>query len=357
MEKPLNIVVQGGAGSGKSHLLKVISYLVPQEKVKRYTRLSEKSFYNFGEYDLCNRLLIIEDYDGMNEEVEYALRELQSSGTLVSAVSGKEFEHSDIQTRDKIVRGPIASMVATTKGGIYHDNSTRVFFMAIDEGAEQTARIIDYKNRKSNGEVLEKTEQQARNYLQGFVRTLNTYKVKNPYLKHITLPVPHDQLRRLHELLEAFCSQITLLHQHQRKKAMGEVYIIAEKQDMQVAIELLFDSIILKVDELDGRLREFYEILKRYVSQKSKEYEFIQREIRHELHLSKSQLQRYINDLEELEYIDRRGRGHHGAIKYRIIYWDDNVALREKIKLGRSGSVVGRFWVDLNGIRDGLSGF
>ena len=331
MYKPLNIVVQGGSGSGKSYLIKVISYLVPQEKVKRYTRLSEKSFYNFGEFDLCNTLIIIEDYDGMNEEVEYAFRELQSNGELISAVSGKEFENAAIQTKDKIVRGPIASMVATTKGEVYHDNSTRVFFIAIDESSEQTERIIDYKNRKANGEIIEAREENAKHYLQGFVRTLKSYKVKNPYLKQIRLPVPHDQLRRLHELLEAFSNQITLLHQHQRKTtASGE--LIAEKQDMEIAIDLLFDSIILKVDELDGRLRQFYEKLKDYVKQKSKAYEFIQREIRQALKLSKTGMQRYMRDLEELEYIGRTGKGRHGATKYKIIYWDDNVALRAKLK-------------------------
>ena len=189
MQKPLNIVVQGGSGSGKSYLIKVISYLVPQEKVKRYTRLSEKSFYNFGEFDLCNTLIIIEDYDGMNEEVEYAFRELQSNGELISAVSGKEFENSAIQTKDKIVRGPIASMVATTKGEVYHDNSTRVFFIAIDESREQTERIIAYKNRKANGEIIEAREENAKHYLQGFVRTLKSYKVKNSYLKPAISPI------------------------------------------------------------------------------------------------------------------------------------------------------------------------
>ena len=331
MPKPLNIVVQGSSGSGKSYLIRQVSQLVPQAKVKRYTRLSEKSFYNFGEYDLCHRLVIIEDYDGMNEEVEYAFRELQSNGELVSAVSGKEHEHSDIQTRDKIVRGPIASMVATTKGDIYHDNSTRVFFLAVDESPGQTQKIIEYKNKKANLEIQEADELAARHYLQGFVKTLKPYPVKNPYLKHVQLPVPPDQLRRVHELLESFCTQITLIHQHQRQQTKaGE--LIADKQDMQIAIELMFDSIILKIDELDGSLRDFYEKLKTYVLSHSKEYLFMQREIRQALQLSKTHCFRNISQLEVLEYIRKAGFGSHGATTYRIIYWDDNQAFRQKIK-------------------------
>jgi hypothetical protein len=331
MNKPLNTIVQGGSGSGKSYLIKKVSHLVPQKNVKRYTRLSEKSFYNFGEYDLCNCLIIIEDYDGMTEEVEYAFRELQSNQILRSAVSGKEFENSDIQTKDKIVRGPIASMCATTRGEIYHDNSTRVFFIGVDESALQTERIIDYKNKKANGEISDKTELNAQNFLQEFVSTLKPLKVKNPYLKHIKLPVPSDQLRRLHELFEAFCEQVVLIHQHNRKRTESGA-VIAEKSDIELAVKLMFNSIVLKVDELNGRLRQFYEKLKNHVQKQGKEYEFTQREIRQELKISKTHVFRHFTELEEYEYLTKTGRGSHGATKYKIIFWDDNQALRNQIK-------------------------
>ena len=151
MDKPLHAVVQGSSGSGKSYLIGKVSELVPQEKVRRYTRLSEKSLYNFGEYEICHHLFIIEDYDGMNEEVEYAFRELQSGAVLRSGVSVKREEHGPVKTADRVVRGPIASLVATTKTEIYHDNATRVFFVAVDESEEQTERIIAYKNQHANG--------------------------------------------------------------------------------------------------------------------------------------------------------------------------------------------------------------
>ncbi len=331
MHRPLHAVVQGGSGSGKSYLIAKVSELVPQQKVKRYTRLSEKSFYNFGEYELCQHLIIIEDYDGMNEEVEYAFRELQSSGTLRSAVSGKDMESATIQTRDKIVRGPIASMVATTKAEIYHDNATRVFFIGIDESLQQTAKIIDYKNAKASGAIQTDTETKAKHYLQGYVQTLKAYKVNNPYLKEIKLPVPADQLRRLHELLAAFCNQITLLHQHQRTKIDSHT-IKAEKADMQLAIELLFDSIVLKVDELDGRLRGFYEALKDYLLPKGKDYAFSRREIRQAMQLSNSSLHRFMQQLLELEYIYQSGGHSNRGLLYKLSYWDSLSQLRAGIK-------------------------
>jgi hypothetical protein len=63
----------------------------------------------------------------------------------------------------------------------------------------------------------------------------------------------------------------------------------------------MFESILLKVDELDGSLRLFYENLKDYVEATGKDhhetYSFSQREIRQALNISKTQLHRYLRAL------------------------------------------------------------
>jgi hypothetical protein len=107
-------------------------------------------------------------------------------------------------------------------------------------------------------------------------------------------------------------------------------HIITTKEDMQLAINLLFETIILKVDELDGSLRQFFEELKAYVQEQEEgeKYMFKRREIRQVLNLSKSQLQRFMRELESLEYVRLMGRGY----QYQIIYWDDNKALRKEIQ-------------------------
>lgn len=60
------------------------------------------------------------------------------------------------------------------------------------------------------------------------------------------------------------------------------------------------------------------------------QYEFTQREIRHHFRISKTQMQRYIHSLLELEYIRQRGFANRGY-RYEIAYWDDNQALRQKL--------------------------
>jgi DNA primase len=71
--------------------------------------------------------------------------------------------------------------------------------------------------------------------------------------------------------------------------------------------------------------------LKAYVGTRSQTYEFTQREIRLHFRISKTQMQRYMNHLLELEYVRQRGFANRGY-RYEIAYWDDNEGLRGKLK-------------------------
>jgi hypothetical protein len=91
------------------------------------------------------------------------------------------------------------------------------------------------------------------------------------------------------------------------------------------------------VDELDGSLRQFFEQLKSYLQQQyTKNYpqaEFTLREIRQALKISKTQVFRYAGDLMRLEYIRQCGGYGNKGYTYKICYWDNYQALREKIRL------------------------
>lgn len=208
---------------------------------------------------------------------------------------------------------------------------SRCFLVAVDESHEQTLRIIKYQNDKAAGLINRQKEKEIREFLRNCMRLLQPYEVVNPFANKIDLPKEAHKIRRLNDLFQCYVKQVTILNQYQRSKD-PQGRLITEKADIATAIEIMFDSIILKVDELDGSLRLFYEGLKKYVLQKGKEYEFIQREIRHTLKVSKTQLQRHVYQLEELEYLQKRGLGTHGTVKYKIVYWDNNEALRARIK-------------------------
>jgi DNA primase catalytic core len=334
MPETLHALIQGSSGSGKTRLLKQISDCIPKEKVTKLTRVSDKVLYNYPEKYFINRLLCLEDIDGLSEEAEFAFRELQSNGELNSATSSK-LENGQIVAGQKTVKGPIASLACTTRGEIYEDNMSRVFLIAVDESGEQTRRIIYYQNEKAAGQIDQRKEQEVKRFIQNFIRELKPYEVLNPYANKIHLPEEAHKIRRLNDLFQSFVKMITVLNQYQRKRDERN-RLITEIADIATAVEIMFESIVLKVDELDGSLRQFYEKLKEYLKKtyngSHDKVDFGLLEVRQGLHVSKTQLFRYINDLTELEYIRQSGGHANRGFKYRIAYWDNYQAIREKIK-------------------------
>lgn len=340
MPDTLHALIQGSSGSGKTHLLVKISSFIPDEDVKRFTRVTESSFYNYGMYDLKNKLICLEDLDGMKEEAQLAFRELQSREMLSSSTTGQD-EKGNNRAYEKIVYGPIASMACTTKGEIYEDNMNRCFLIAVDETREQTQRIITYQNQKASGKIDGQEERKATGFIQDCIRMLKPHEVVNPYADRVNLPEEAHKIRRLNGLYQSFVKQMTLMNQYRREKDQ-KGRLITEKEDLQTAAEIMFDSIVLKIDELDGSLRLFYEQLKTYVKSKGEAYEsysFGQREIRQALNISKTQLHRYIHDLLALEYIRQTGGHANRGYRYKVVWWDNIEALRAKTKRHLQGQL------------------
>ena len=330
MPDTLHALIQGSSGSGKTRLLKIISHLMPDEDVKRYTRVTDNSFYNQDEYFFVNKLLCFEDMDGLKEDAQLAVRELQSNEILITSTSMKDTNGS-IRGGERTVRGPIASLSCTTKGETYEDNVSRCFLIAVDESLEQTMRIIHYQNELSAGLIDKQNQKETTTFVQNCIRLLKSYEVINPYANKIKLPQNAHKIRRLNELYQSFVKQITLLNQYQRKQDK-QGRLITEKEDLQTACDVLFESIVLKVDELDGSLRGFYEKLKNYIQPKGKDYQFTQREVRQHLNISKAQCSRCFYSLLSMEYITSKFTGNQRKMCYTIDYWDNYAKLRAEIK-------------------------
>ena len=330
MKETLHSIVQGTSGSGKTTQIKVIANLMRQEDVKRFTRVTESSFYNYGEYELMNMLIVIEDADGLEEKALLAFRELQSNDILISSSTQKQ-DNGKFESGEKIVRGPIASLSATTKGEYYEDNLGRCFVITIDESKEQTQKVINYQNCVAAGAINKEDEKQVTEFIQNCIRLIKPYDVINPYAQKIQLPNEVHQRRRLNQLFQSIIKQITILKQYQRKQD-NQGKLIAEKEDIQDAIDILFESILLKMDELDGSVRQFFEWIKIMVEAKNnREYEFTRFEAMQATGLKKTQLQHNLNKLVQLEYLKQFGFMNKG-FKYKISYWDNMAQVRAKLK-------------------------
>lgn len=330
MPKTLHAIVQGSSGSGKTHLLNAVLELMPPEELLNVTRITDKSLYNYGKYALRNKLFVIQDLDGLSEEALLAFRELISYEKVASSTTGQD-KNGQIGSYVKEVYGPVASMTATTQTEVYEDNENRCFTLAVNEGEAQTQAIIDYMNACSIGTVNWSNQQYTKHVFRNCVRMLQPYEVVNAYADQLSLPDGVHKARRLHSLYQALVKQITLLHQFQRKKdAQGR--LITTKTDLHWANTILFETIILRIDELDGELRQFFENLKSYCSEDGVKHEFTRREVRQRFRISSTSLHRYIRKLLDLEYIKQVGGYVNKGWSYRIIYWDDIQALRAKVQ-------------------------
>ena len=84
-DNPLHIISLGASGIGKTHLQEKVSALIPDEDKLEITTLSGNAFYYFGQQELRNKLILIEDLDGA-EDVLYPLREIKSKKQVTKTV-------------------------------------------------------------------------------------------------------------------------------------------------------------------------------------------------------------------------------------------------------------------------------
>lgn len=332
MPYPLHGLIQGSSGEGKSHLINAMAECMPQEDVMNMTRITSKSLYHYRDKEFINKLILIQDFDGLDEEAQFAFREMQSAKFLTSSTVVKDM-FGNTRGKMKKVLAHFASLTATTKAEVYYDNMSRSVVLGVDESQEQTLRIIKAQNMKIAGISNNESEQQAKQLLRNCIRVLKNYDVINPFADKLILPIEAKMLRRLNSQFQNFVSQITILHQYQRKTD-SKGRLIATKEDVQKAVEIFFSSIIIKVDELDKSTRQFFELLKGFVRSKPNgtTYKFMTREIRQELNISKTSAFKYVQILQELEYIQAVEGSANKGFKYVISYWDNMEKLKAKIK-------------------------
>jgi hypothetical protein len=176
-EQPLHIVSLGASGMGKTHLQEKVGELIPKEDKIEITTLSENAFYYFGQQELQNKLILIEDLDGA-EGALYPLRELQSKKRISKTVA-KKTSTGETRTISLTVEGPVSVAGCTTKESLYEDNANRSFLIYLDESEEQDERIMNYQRGISAGKIDQTQEAEAASLLRNCQRILEPIKVVN----------------------------------------------------------------------------------------------------------------------------------------------------------------------------------
>ena len=328
---PLHVVSLGSSGTGKTHLQESIGNLIPDEEKIEITTLSENAFYYFGQQELKNKLILIEDLDGVLQAL-YPLRELQSKKKISKTIAFKNTK-GETKSVHITVEGPVCVAGCTTQESIYEDNANRSFLLYLDESIEQDEKIMHYQRKLSAGKIDITQKQKAISLLQNSQRLLENIKVINPYAEYLQLPKEILKPRRTNAHYLQFIEVVTYYNQYQRERKVdeetGEEYIETTIEDIKSANQLLKEVLIRKSDLLTGNSRNQLEKFK--TSLENLGELFTNGKLRYSLKVTKTTAQRYLNQWQEVGLIKKIQNKETQTYYYQLIDENEYQNLENKI--------------------------
>lgn len=331
-QHPLHIISLGASGMGKTYLQEKVSELIPEEEKIEITTLSDNAFYYFERNELSNKLILIEDYDGVLASL-YPIRELKSKQRITKSVTIKD-TRGITRTIHLTVEGPVCVSGCTTKESIYEDNANRSFLIYLDESPEQDERIMEYQRRHSARKINIAEEQITRALLQNTQRILEPLSVVNPFAELLKLPSEVLKPRRTNSHYLQFIEAITFYHQFQREqkvnKETGEIYIETTLEDIQEANKLMNEILLRKSDDITGACRNYFELLKSYLQQETQST-FTNKEVRGWLRMPLSTVKRHNLELINCGYLKLAENKKQKGYRYEIVSYEEYNVLQNRI--------------------------
>ncbi len=331
-EQPLHVISLASSGTGKTHLQEKVGQLIPEEDRIEITTLSENAFYYFGQRELKNRVVLIEDLDGA-ENVLYPMRELMSKRKISKTIAHKNTK-GETKTITLCVEGPVSVAGCTTKESVYEDNANRSFLLYLDESIEQDEKIMQYQRAQSAGRIDTAKEMQVQQLLKNAQRVLQPVKVVNPYAELLALPAEVFKPRRTNSHYLQFIEAITFYHQYQRTQCVdeesGEIFIETTIEDIEAANTLMKEILLRKSDELTGACRNYFEALKNWMKQETKTA-FTNAQARTALRENHSNQKRYMLQLKQAGLITTTKGDKKNGFYYQVVSTEEYNQLRKAV--------------------------
>lgn len=318
LDRPLAVLIQSTSAAGKSALMDAVLDLVPEEERVTYSAMTGQSLFYLGDTDLKHKALAIAEEEGARQAA-YALKLLQSQGTLTIASTGKDPATGKLVTQDYTVEGPVALMLTTTAIDLDEELANRCLVLTIDESRDQT-RAIHARQRyeetlaglatREHGGTIRALHHNAQ-------RLIKPIKVVNPYAEALTFLDDKTRTRRDHRKYLGLIRAIALLHQHQRpvrrlERAGAEPleYIEASLDDIAAANTLAHAVLGTTLDELPPQTRRLLGMVRDHVGAWARaagvhprDLRFTRREVREATGWGDTQLKLHLSRLESLEYL------------------------------------------------------
>lgn len=326
----LHAVIQTNNKESGAELTHKIASLIPELDRYELDLTSSRTFRYYG-HTINNKLLVIPEYKGITESKAIKdLKRLQSKGIIVNDTP-KKGTNGLLYTTKQEVKGHTSSIGACHKSKRYFENEPRTILVGMDTSVEQEQQLMNYDCQLMAGLIDEEKEDKAKELLQYIINNIFPQEVVNPFASKLMLPINIPNARSLSMQLMNFVNIVTLFKQHQRKlDKQGR--LITQKEDIQTAIDLFLDAIMVNIDEIDATTRDFFDKLKTlYKKQgKAEKTTMSSLEIRQHLRMSKTTVNRLLRTLVEFEYVQKEGYKNTGY-EYKIKHWNELDEIKQNI--------------------------
>jgi DNA primase catalytic core len=329
---PLAVLVQSSSAAGKSSLMDAVLAFVPEPERVRYSAMTGQALFYMGSRDLRHRVLALCEEEGASRAA-YALKLLQSDGSLTIASTGKDPATGALVTQDYRVEGPVMLFLTTTAIELDEELLNRCLVLSVDEGRAQTEAIhrLQRQRRTLDGLLARQARGRILALHQNAQTLLAPLAVVNPYADRLTFLSDRTRARRDHEKYLTLIDAIALLHQHQRpiRRAEGSdlTYIEATIADIAHANRLTHEVLGRSLDALPPQSRRLLGLIADWIRERATtegiaraDVRFTRRALREATGWGDTQLKVHLSRLTELEHllVHRAERGQ--GFVYELLY-------------------------------------
>jgi hypothetical protein len=357
---PLALLILSRSGAGKTSLQDAVCKFVPPESAIQYTRMTGQSLFYRDQNALKNKVLAIEEEEGMQDAM-YSIKTLISSQKLSIAATRTDAKTGKFSVDEYTVTGPVVVIVSTTNPDALDDETKQRFLtLTIDESPEQTKSILLAQRTKNSHTWYQMTADESgiTKLHHNMQRLLKPLTVTFPDELKITWPFSRLQMRREQQKFLSLVKALALLHQNQRKTGTMKrldgskmEFVQATQKDVDIALELGRLVFARNVDDVSPTARTLLAAIVKLVQEKyddmkaldSKrdlllsEIPFTRKELRERIGWSETQVRRNIDQLVELGYVGRVNGRQGSTFRYLLI---DDGSADPQFCFGKDGEPV-----------------
>jgi hypothetical protein len=265
--EPISAAVKGDSSGGKSHLVKVVLEVVPDEAHIDLTSMSEKALI-YDQRDYAHRTVVIYEVHGEGGEFStYLIRTLISEG---------EIRHLTVEStplgpvgREIVKQGPTNFITTTTLPELHAENETRIWTILVDDSPPTTRRVLAVQADRARG-VFQPGDVDDLHAAFAWLHAAGAKEAVVPFADLLAAAMPDRplRLRRDFPRLLQLVKVCALLHQRQRQLD-GQGRVLADLADYAMARELVAPIFMRAIAGVTEKTLELVEALDRVLDAKA----------------------------------------------------------------------------------------